>query len=138
MVLPRVSKMLDVDLPVENSTSAMEVMGSGSSIQGVACTATLQSLHVPISVSLAATCWPRNRTNSPTFYTSFCLLGVSSYYTVVVAFSFHFNEHFFFVECFLGKMAQTFFFNLNLANSINIMILILIIIIIIYALWISC
>lgn len=41
---------------MEKSTSVVEVMGSGSSIQGVAWTATLQSLHVPISVSFAATC----------------------------------------------------------------------------------
>lgn len=44
------------DLPVEKSPSVVEVIGRGSSIQGVAWTATLQSLHVPISVSLAATC----------------------------------------------------------------------------------
>lgn len=36
------------------SLSVVEVMGLGSSIQGVAWTATLQSLHVPISMSLAA------------------------------------------------------------------------------------
>lgn len=41
---------------MEKSTSVVEVMGSGSSIQGVAWTATLQSLQVPISVSFAATC----------------------------------------------------------------------------------
>lgn len=50
-----------IDLPVERVNPVVEMMGSGSSIQGVACTATLQSLHVPISVSLAATCWPTSR-----------------------------------------------------------------------------
>lgn len=45
--------MGEVLVSVEKSTSVVEVICS--SIQGVAWTATLQSLHVPISVSLAAT-----------------------------------------------------------------------------------
>lgn len=47
--------MGEVFVSVEKSTSVVDVMGTGSSIQGVAWTATLQSLHVPISVSFAAT-----------------------------------------------------------------------------------
>lgn len=48
--------MGEVFVSVGKSTSVVEVIGRGSSIQGVAWTATLQSLHVPISMSLAANC----------------------------------------------------------------------------------